>query len=145
MTSLYIFIGLIAFFIIALALSNKLQRKKGNTNVRETPAPPIDVSGGGCCGMHETCRKAKQKAAQNIAVEYFDDEALDRFRDREANSYSVEEVEEFREVFYTVLDKEKGEWLRSLHLRKIAIPSQMDKEVAPYLHESNAVTSHAHI
>ncbi len=139
MTSLYIFIGLIAFFFIALTLSNKLQRKKGNTKERETPVPPIDVTRGGCCGMHETCKKAKQQVVSAVEVEYFDDEALDRFRDRNANSYSAEEVEEFREVFYTVLNKEKRDWLRSLCLRKIAIPSQMYDEVRPYLSEKETI------
>lgn len=79
--------------------------------------------------MHEVCEKNSLIAAFKEEPEYFDDEELDRFRLRTSDSYTQLEVEEFREVFYTVIDEEKPRWVRSLHLREIAIPDQMKDEI----------------
>ena len=61
-----------------------------------------------CCGMHEVCEKESLRAAQED-IEYYEDEELDRFRGRTA--YSEEEVEEFREVLYTMRTDEVPGWL----------------------------------
>lgn len=134
MSSLYIFIGIVVFFAIALLLSNHIQRRKGNTRERETPLPSIDVrtkneKESGCCGMHEVCEKDSLIAAFTEEPEYFDDEELDRFRYRSSDSYTNSEAEEFREVFYSVVDKEKPRWVRSLQLREIAVPDQVKDEI----------------
>lgn len=138
MNSLYIFIGIIAFFFIALTVSNYIQRKKGNTTARETEAPLIDVRtkeekqqdiSSGCCGMHEVCEKDSLISAFTQEAEYFDDEELDRYRFRDADGYSSAEVDEFREVFYSVLDEEKPRWIRSMQTREIQIPNQMKDEI----------------
>ena len=134
MNSLFIFVGIIVFFIIALIVSNYIQRKKGNTRERETPLPPIDIrtkqeKESGCCGMHETCEKDSLIAAFTEKPEYFDDEELDRFKNRESDSYTNGEIDEFREIFYSVLDDEKPRWIRSLQVRGIAIPDKMKDEV----------------
>lgn len=143
MSSLYIFIGIITFFFVALIVTNIYQRRKGNTEVRETPKPDIDVrtkeekkrdatSNSECCGMgvHELCQeKNNLMVGFESEAEYFEDEELDRYRKRPADSYSDNEVEEFREVFYTILDEEKARWIRSLQLREIEVPNQMKDEI----------------
>lgn len=142
MTSLYIFIGIIAFFIVALAVSNHIQRKKGNTKQRETLPPQIDVrtkrerarDNSECCGTYEICEKTSLIAFSGEA-EYFDDEELDRFRFRDADNYTPAEVEEFREVFYSVLDEEKPRWIRSMETRCIQIPNQMKDEILMIVNE----------
>ena len=68
MTSLYILLGIILFFVIALYLSNRIQRRKGNVQERETLPPSIDArtkeeKESGCCGMHEVCEKDSLIAA----------------------------------------------------------------------------------
>lgn len=150
MTSLYILIGIVVFFIAALYISNAVQRKKGNTQERETPLPPIDVrtkqereSEGECCGMHEVCEKDSLIAAFKEEPEYFDDEELDRFRLRDSSSYTNQEVEEFREIFYTIIDEEKPRWIRSLQLREIAVPDQMKDEVVLIVSDLREAKMHA--
>lgn len=145
MTSLYIFIGIIAFFFLALTVSNYIQRKKGNTQERETPPPEIDLSKLGtkqpdnnCCGMHETCEKDSLIAAFTEKPEYFDDEELDRFKDRASDNYTSGETDEFRNVFYSVLDDEKACWIRSLQIRGIALPDQMKDEVLMIVNDLRA-------
>ena len=61
-------------------------------------------------------------------IEYFDDEELDRFSGRSADAYTPEEEEEFREVLYTTLTREVGDWLRSLQLRGIELPEGVRDE-----------------
>lgn len=144
MQSLYLFIGIIAFFILALALSNYLQRKKGNTKVRETTPPSIDLStDGGCCGAHEVCEKDSLIAAFTEKTEYFDDEDLDKFARRDSAKYTSPEVDEFRDVFYSVLDEEKPRWIRSLQMRDISIPDQLKDEVLMIVNDLRAHKMHA--
>jgi hypothetical protein len=143
MQSLVLFIGVILFFIIALALSNYVQRKKGNTKERETAAPSIDLTGGGCCGAHEVCEKDSLIAAFAEKPEYFDDEELDKYACRESDSFNGEEVDAFREVFYSVLDHEKPRWVRSLQLRGIALPDELKDEVLMIVNELRERKMHA--
>ncbi|MBZ4651721.1 MAG: putative rane protein [Proteiniphilum sp.] len=145
MESLYLFIAIIAFFVIALSLSNFLQRRKGNTTERETPAPPIDLSNnnGGCCGAHEICEKDSLIATVVEPVEYFDDEELDKYRNRDSDRYNEKEVNEFRDVFYSVLDEEKPRWIRSLQRREIALPDQLKDEVLMIVNDLRAHKMHA--
>jgi hypothetical protein len=142
MQSLYLFIGIIAFFILALALSNYYQRKRGNTEERETAPPAIDVSGG-CCGAHEVCEKDSLIAAFAEKPEYFDDEELDKYSCRESDSFDREEVEAFREVFYSVLDREKPRWVRSLQMRGISLPDELKDEVLMIVNELREHKMHA--
>lgn len=148
MTSLYILLGIIVFFLVALYISNTIQRKKGNTQERKTPLPSIDVrtkqeKESGCCGMHEVCEKDSLIAAFREEPEYFDDEELDRFHFRESGSYSDKEVEEFREVFYTIVDEEKPRWVRSLQLRGIAVPDQIKDEIVLVVSDLREAKMHA--
>lgn len=132
MTSLYILIGIIVFFAATLALSDKIQRKKGNTTERETPDPVIKLdftSDSLCCGAHEVCSDDSLIASFDENLEYFEDEELDRFKFRDSANYTEEETDEFRDVFYTIMDEEKQRWIRSLKLREISIPNQMKDEV----------------
>lgn len=69
-------------------------------------------------------------------VDYFDDEELDRFQGRAADAYTEAEEEEFREVLYTTLPREVGDWLRSLQLRGIELPESLRDE-ALMLADSN--------
>lgn len=133
MELLYIFLGIAGFFIISLFIWNNYQRKIGNTEREEAiEADPVD---GTCCGQHNIC---EQDSLINTFVEdidYFDDEELDKYKGRSAENYSAEEVDEFREVFYTMNDEDKPRWIRSLLQREIDIPNQIKDEVFLIINE----------
>ena len=102
-----------------------------------TPLPTREGQGGGsseegssfiCCGQHAVCEKELLMKAAEEPIEYFDDEELDRFRGRRGDDYSEEETEEFRNVLYTTLRREVGDWLRSLQLRGIELPEALRDE-----------------
>lgn len=125
---LFIFLGIIVFFVIALFVWNTYQRKLGNTERAEIiKSTPID---GTCCGQHATC---EQDSLLNCFVEeepdYFDDEELDKYKGYSEVDYATDEVDEFREIFYTLLDEDKPRWVRSLQQREITIPNQLKDEI----------------
>ena len=79
-----------------------------------------------CCGQHEVCEKDSLRAIRED-IEYYEDEELDRFRGR--TTYSDEEIEEFREVLYTMRTDEVAGWLHSLELRRVNLPEELRDEV----------------
>lgn len=143
MQPIILFIAIVLFFIVALAITNYIQRKRGNTTERELPPPSIDLNQGGCCGAHEVCEKDSLIAAFVEEPEYFDDDELDKYSNRDSSRFNDEEVEEFREVFYTILDEEKPKWVRSLQLRSISVPDQMKDEVLMFVNELRMQKMHA--
>ena len=86
-----------------------------------------------CCGQHEVCEKESLLAAISKQIEYYEDEELDRFRGQ--TTYSEEEVEEFREVLYTMRSDEVAGWVRSLELRQINLPNEIKDEVLLIIEE----------
>lgn len=86
--------------------------------------PRIDFQ---CCGQHEVCEKESLLSDGVSEENYYEDEELDRFRGR--TSYSEEEVEEFREVLYTMRTDEVAGWVRSLELRRVPLPDELKDEI----------------
>ena len=62
-------------------------------------------------------------------IEYFDDEELDRFRGVSPDEYGDDEVDEFREVLYTMRPSEIEDWLKSLELREVSLPNVLKDEL----------------
>jgi len=144
MSPIILFISIVIFFVLALAITNFIQRKKGNTQYREMPPPSIELNTeGGCCGAHEVCEKDSLIAAFKEEPEYFEDEELDKYSKRDSSSYKDSEVKDFREVFYTIIDEEKPRWIRSLQLRNISVPDQMKDEIFLIVNELRAEKMHA--
>lgn len=131
------------FFIVALSISNYLQRRKGNNRKREAASPSTDAGKSGCCGMHEVCERDSLIDAFAGEPEYFDDEELDRYARRDPTGYTAGEADEFREIFYSVLDEEKPRWIRSLQRRGIALPDQLKDEVLMIVNELRTQKMHA--
>lgn len=82
-----------------------------------------------CCGQHETCERDSLLAAVSKQIEYYNDEELDRFQGRLSDEYSENEIDEFREVLYTMQEVEVAGWVRSLQLRAIELPDELKDEV----------------
>lgn len=97
----------------------------------ETPEPNANEQSDDeeCCGMHITCEKDSLLAAVSEKIEYYDDEELDRFAGRDADSYSDEETDEFRDVMLTMRPDEIAGWVRSIQLRGIALPRDVRDEL----------------
>ncbi len=82
-----------------------------------------------CCGQHEICERDSLLAAVSKKVEYYDDEELDKYIGQTPDSYTPEQEDEFRDIFYTMQDTDVAGWVRSLQLRGIALPNNIKDEV----------------
>jgi hypothetical protein len=107
--------------IVAAALGYFLRGKE-----QETPAPtaPAQV----CCQQHEVCERDNLRAAVTKPIEYYNDEELDRFSGTDANQYTDEAADEFRDVLYTLRPADVSGWLRSLQFRQINLPDTLRDE-----------------
>ncbi len=112
----------ILFIILAIIVVGYLlfiSRKKNDAPQEEHH----DVEGG-CCGRHAVCEKGLDNASL-----YFDDEELDAFKGRRPEDYTDKEVEEFRNVLYTMKSEEVDEWVQCLQQRGIEIPYEIKDEI----------------
>lgn len=82
----------------------------------------------GCCGRHAVCEKTSLSPLTDKA-EYYDDEELDRYAGRPADSYTPEEEEEFRDVLMTMRAEDVAGWSRSLQVRGIEPPVAVRDEI----------------
>ena len=126
MIIIYILIALAAAAVIAFvagSLRNRsLKKKLAQGEISEMPPQE-------CCGQHEVCEKESLLAAVSKQIEYYNDEELDRFRGKDASAYSETEIDEFRDILYTMRDYEVAGWVRSLQLRGVPLPDALKDEV----------------
>lgn len=114
---IYLVAGIIVALLVAFFFSRKTKQEK------EEPRIIADD----CCGAHEVCESDSLLSSSDKA-EYYEDEELDVFKTKAANSYSDEEIEQFREVLLTLKEREVAGWLKSLQLRGINPPEIIREE-----------------
>lgn len=122
------FIGIGSLLILAIiaAIATKLTKQKvGEPDV----IMPTSGDCSSCDGTDDKCEQVCMMEAAVKDIEYYDDEELDRFRGRQSDQYTDEEVEEFATVLYTMQPKEVKAWNRSLILREINLPNQIKDEL----------------
>lgn len=119
-----------AVFALGLGFlrNRKIQKQIEKGELTEYPSIK-QVQDMECCGQHETCERDSLLAAVSKQIEYYNDEELDRFQGRLSDEYSENEIDEFREVLYTMQEVEAAGWVRSLQLRAIELPDELKDEV----------------
>ena len=125
-------VSLLALVMIALMLgawrNRKIQKKIERGELENYPDIK-QIEDMECCGQHQTCEKESLLAAVSKQIEYFDDEELDNYRGVPADGYTPEQVEQFRDVLYTMQEVEVAGWVRSLQLRAVELPDELKDEV----------------
>ena len=113
------------FVIVALGtwLSNKYS-KKNPDNKEEEQALDIPLD---CCGAHEICDFDEMRMNPDEIV-YFEDEELDNYQGIDAGKYNDQQIEEFRDVLYTLKGDEIKMWLLSIERRQIQLPTILRSE-----------------
>ena len=82
------------------------------------------------CALHSVCPSEQLLTATcSDKVVYYDDEELDQYKDRGGDSYTDEEIEQFREVLYTLRPGEVLAWYHSLQRRGVPIPDCLRDEL----------------
>ena len=116
--------------LVAGYFHNKSVQKKIDKGELPPDALNIgDVQNMECCGQHETCEKDSLLAAISKEIEYYNDEELDEYRGTPSDQYTAEQIEEFRNVLFTMREDEVAGWVRSLQLRAVELPDELKDEV----------------
>lgn len=91
-----------------------------------------------CCGAHDVCEKEQMLRALRKQIEYFNDEELDDYRGVSEDDYDDSQIETFRDILYTMFPSEIEDWLKSLSLRGIALPTALKEETYALIAEHRA-------
>ena len=73
----------------------------------------------------------KKKIQSNCeSCEFYDyDEELDAYKGKQPEEYTEKEIEEFRNVLYTMKSDEVDLWVQCLQQRGIELPAEIKEEV----------------
>ncbi|MDO3391366.1 phospholipase [Bacteroides sp. ET489] len=113
---------------VAGVIHNRRLRRQVESGELEAMPEVVEVDSE-CCGQHEVCEKESLLAAVSRKIEYYDDEELDKYAGVAPDSYTPQQEDEFRDIFYTMQDEDVAGWVRSLQLRGIALPDNLKDEV----------------
>lgn len=113
----------ILFFILALIVVAYILFNSRKKNSAPAEEEHHDVEGG-CCGKHLVCEKNTDPETL-----YFDDEELDAYKGKQPEEYTEKEIEEFRNVLYTMKSDEVDLWVQCLQQRGIELPTEIKEEV----------------
>lgn len=100
----------------------RANRKEPDSPVEEIREVPAD-----CCGAHEICESESLLAIKE-EFDYYNDEELDEFRGLMPEDYTDLQIEQFRDVLYTLQVDEVAGWLKSLQLRGVHPPEIIREE-----------------
>ena len=78
---LYIFLSVVLLGAVCYAWSRRHPTENDT-------APENEPAAGECCGRHIVCEKESLLAAASREIVYYDDEELDRYKGKTADSYS---------------------------------------------------------
>ncbi|WP_372752253.1 hypothetical protein [Labilibaculum sp.] len=125
---MYVLLILLVVFAVIAMLSTYFGQRlksKGTDELTSKSAPePVEE----CCGAHEVCETdLLLKMSEEII--YYEDEELDVYKNFEENDFNDDQIDEFREVLYSLKENEIEAWLHSLELRHIKLPSIIKSEL----------------
>jgi len=143
--AIWIALVVVAVGLILYAFEVRYRRRKKEEEKEEVPEqlgepePEVEPESESeeCCGLHLVCEKDSLSPMSDEVV-YYDDEELDRFVGRDADSYSAEEVEEFRDVLMTLLPGDVAGWARSITQRRLELPPDVRDELLILVNEQRA-------
>lgn len=97
------------------------------SDINETPSSSGCVDEG--CGLRPICPSEQLLAGQcETKVTYYDDEELDLFAGRTDDDYSPDEVDQWRDVLYTLRPSDLMGWGQSVKHRGLTMPATIRDE-----------------
>lgn len=130
---MYYLIGIIIIAVLAFAVI-WVSKKNPASQTEQEPQEEIRQVASDCCGAHEICEfDASQFDKEQII--YFDDEELDVLRNVREDQLSAQQIDDIREVLYTLKTNEIGKWLTSLARRHIHLPTILQQEARQLMAE----------
>lgn len=130
-----ILVGILVGVFILLATGTWLgNRYREKTRDEKTVDAGIEIPLD-CCGAHEVC-EVEEMLKHPDEIIYFEDEELDRYEGVRADQYNDRQIEEFRDILYTLKGDEIRKWLLSIERRKIQLPAILRPEALQLISES---------
>ena len=120
MSSTIVLVSILVLIIAGFFILNKINRNRIVTDNHHNH----ENTDGECCGKHSNCSKGYDTA--NL---YFEDEELDRFKGTKQEDYTDADIEEFRQILYTMKTEEIDTWVHCLQTRGIEIPQEIKDEI----------------
>ncbi len=130
---MYYIIGFAILIVVVLVIiwvSKKEHNKTEQAGQEETPRQKASD----CCGAHEICELDEVDFNEEIII-YFEDEELDRLRNIRESDLTTEQIDELREVLYTLRTEEISKWMTSLSRRHIHLPAILQQEARQLMTE----------
>lgn len=129
---LYLLLSLL-FIGLLTALLTSISRQKDDAVVL-----PTDAACDTCSGVNAKCEQECMLEAAVGDIEYYDDEELDRFREKAADQYDESEVDEFAQILHTMRQEDVAGWCRSLTLRGINLPNELKDETLMLINDAGS-------
>ena len=129
----------IILILILVAVGLPLWLHDRKNHVDEEPAAIIpdeqESCSDDCCTTHEVCPSQELLKGLGEAAVYYEDEHLDRYAGRPSTQYTEDEIEEFRDVLYTLIPTDRLGWCKSLKKRGITMPAPIHDEFLMLVNE----------
>jgi len=130
---MYYILGLIILFVVTIVFMKRSKRESEPDTIREEE--PRQVASD-CCGAHEIC-EFDASLFDEEQIDYFEDEELDELRNMREEDFTSKNIDDLREVLYTLQTPEIGKWLTSLSRRHIHLPDILKQEARQLMAEKN--------
>lgn len=92
-------------------------------------ATPAQGCADEACGIRSICPSEQILVSQcKREIIYYDDEELDSFAGRDADGYTAEEEEQWRDVLYTLQPGDLLGWGQSIKHRGLVMPASIQAE-----------------
>ena len=118
---IYIIISIIGLLVIVALFTYSSKSKT------KTEEPPVVDTPADCCWTNAIWEKVLKKIDEKI--EYFDDAELDQYRCIPSDSFNDQQIDQFREILYSIRPEELSDWFISLEKRGIELPDVLKQEL----------------
>ncbi len=95
----------------------------------------------GCDLLGSSCASDRLLAASQKPVEYYDDQELDAFAGMGEDDYTPEQVDQFRDVLYTLQPADLAGWHASVCRRGITLPRAIADEFIMLINEARTAAT----
>lgn len=130
---------LIAIILLAAVVLLVIRFSKGKpaapAETDSLPAEEPHPVASDCCGAHEIC-EFDASVFDEEQIIYFDDEELDVLRNVREDELTSRQIDDLREVLYTLRTNEINKWMTSLSRRHIHLPVILQQEARQLMTEN---------
>lgn len=132
-TPMFYIFGIIMLLGVFIYIKSRPKRRATTEPLSKPIEEPIQVASD-CCGAHEICEFDESEFNEDV-ITYFDDEELDALRNVSECDLTGAQIDDLREVLYTLQPKEINKWLISIGRRHIHLPPILQQEARQLISE----------